>query len=252
MLQRKYFNTGKKPAPRSKLYFGVQDNKNKIMVHQRLTDYTDENGEEDAWLKSFSSYEYNDKTYFNIYLQKEITKQTQFDKITKELSKIFSTSFQYTYKDATNAIMFKTEYDKTTMELKKYPPKIYFSIDKGYLDDILEILKKYKKKYNNFKSYSSYTFNEIVYVNIIYYDDCCIDDYAEFMKKVYELNKLFEEISDNGYVYKYKNNQGELLYNSNFSKPLVNYRESMFEVAGDSDDKDDKEVNDIDISSLKL
>ena len=200
--------------PRAKLYFGLNDNKDKDCIVKKLVDYKDDSGV----VKSFNSYLYQDKLYFNIYLNKVIETEKNFNEITSTFNKLFSKTFIYTYKNNENVVLFKTVFDekKVNDSIKtSYNPKLYTMIDETDLDDFINLLKTYKLKYNNIKSFNGYKYNGRQYLNIFFYNDETVKNIGEFDDITRDFNHLFEK----NLQFKYKDSKNEILYSTLYKKP---------------------------------
>jgi len=200
-------------APRAKMYFAISDNKDLAFIKESLKEIK----EDTMAIKSFNSYEFQDKTYVNIYLNNIIFNKVSFDKITKDLDEHFNKTFIYTYKNSNNEIVFKTAFDKTVKcdsIIQTYKPKIFTQIGENKLDEYIELLKGYKKKYNNIKSFNGYKYQNKQYLNIHLFDDTDIDSIEAFDEMTDKLNKLFED----DLRYKYKNSNNEIVFTSLFKR----------------------------------
>jgi len=200
-------------APRAKMYFALSCKTDLGYIKETLQDIK----EDTLLIKSFSSYDFQDKTYINIYLNNIILNKASFDKITKDLDEQFNKKFIYTYKNSNNEVVFKTSFDKNVKcdsVLQKYKPKLFTMISENKLDEYIELLKGYKKKYNNIKSFNGYKYQERQYLNIHLYNDNEIDSIETFDKITNDINKLFEE----DLRYKYKNSKNEIVFTSLFKR----------------------------------
>ena len=200
-------------APRAKMYFAISDKKDLAFIKETLKEIK----EDTMAIKSFNSYEFQDKTYVNIYLNDIIFNKVSFDKITKKLDEHFNKTFIYTYKNSDNEVVFKTAFDKTVKcdsVIQTYKPKLFTKIYEEQLDEYLTLLKVFKKKYNSIKSFNSYKYQNNMYLNIHLFDDTDIDSIEAFEEITDKLNKLFE--SD--LRYKYKNSHNEVVYTSPFKR----------------------------------
>jgi len=200
-------------APRAKMYFAISDKKDLAFIKERLKEIK----EDKLLIKSFSSYEFQDKTYVNIYLNNIIKNKNGFDEITTDLDEQLNKNFIYTYKNSDKEIVFKTVFDKTVKcdsVIQTYKPKLFTKIYEEQLDEYLTLLKVFKKKYNSIKSFNSYKYQNNLYLNIHLFDDNDIDSIEAFEEITDKLNKLFE--SD--LRYKYKNSKNEVVYTSPFKR----------------------------------
>jgi hypothetical protein len=200
-------------APRAKMYFAISDKKDLLFIKETLQSIKDDT----LMIKSFNSYEFQDKTYVNLYLTNIIFNQKGFDDITKDLNGQFNKTFIYTYKNSNNEVVFKTAFDKNVKcdsIIQTYKPKLFTQIDNDKLDVYIELLKGYKKKYKTIKSFNGYKYQNKQYLNIHLFDDTDIDSIEAFDEMTGKLNKLFEE----DLRYKYKNSMNELLFTSLFQR----------------------------------
>ena len=200
-------------APRAKMYFALSCKTDLGYIKETLQDIK----EDTLLIKSFNSYDFQDKTYVNIYLNNIIFNKKGFDEITKDLDEQFAKTFIYTYKNNNNEIVFKTVFDKNIKcdsVIQTYKPKIFTMISENKLDEYIELLKSYKKKYNNIKSFNGYKYQNKQYLNIHLFDDTDIDSIEAFDEITDKLNKLFEE----DLRYKYKNSKNEIVFTSLFKR----------------------------------
>jgi len=200
--------------PRTKLFFGLNDNKDKDYIVKKLIDYKDDN----SVIKSFNSYLYQEKLYFNIYLNKVIETDKGFNEITSTFDRLFSKTFIYTYKNNENIVLYKSIFDgkKVNDSIKTcYNPKLYTMIDETDLDDFIDLLKTYKIKYNNIKSFNGYKYNGRQYLNIFFYNDETVKNIGDFDDITRDFNHLFEK----NLQFKYKDCKNEILYSSLYKKP---------------------------------
>jgi len=200
-------------APRAKMYFAISDKKDLLFIKETLQSIK----EDTLVIKSFGSYDFQEKTYINIYLTNIIFNKKGFDEITKDLDEQFNKTFIYTYKNSNNEVVFKTAFDKNVKcdsIIQTYKPKIFTQICENKLDEYIELLKGYKKKYNTIKSFNGYKYQNRQYLNIHLFDDTDINSIEVFDEITDKLNKLFEE----DLRYKYKNSQNEIVFTSLFKR----------------------------------
>jgi len=200
-------------APRAKMYFALSCKTDLSYIKETLQSIKDDT----LLIKSFGSYDFQEKTYINIYLTNIIFNKKGFDEITKDLNEQFNKTFIYTYKNSNNEIVFKTAFDKNVKcdsIIQTYKPKIFTQIGENKLDEYIELLKGYKKKYNTIKSFNGYKYQNRQYLNIHLFDDSDIDSIEAFDEMTDKLNKLFEE----DLRYKYKNSKNEIVFTSLFKR----------------------------------